>query len=412
MFRLLPLSVARGIRNTPSTRSFYAATRALQQQQRHTQTQGETKTEQNSPFLYTHSVTDLAQKIASHITQSPEQVPVPQAQVVDALRACRDVQKQVYEHDKFARDGANDKIQQQIDAVLSSENVAFDASLLKEVFLLKFPAATTISIISKFYVRNPRAAIDKDTALIPFRESIFNADLHSALTITDMTTGHANYIQQKNDDLRRGTMKLAASAIGITLFSKLGVQQVIDMGWLSPTWKHLGSLNAMVLTYILNSSFFVTIVKFGRKLSTAGGDYLTWQKGTFYTHWYRHADEMAMCAKIMEADVKLNGGPDNSAWLVEELCRKDDHFYEGGNLKAGYTRDGQKIRLLEPKDSIEDLKLQAYWMSGGDGFEWVEPDQDPAEILWRQHLHRLHNPAVKAADTKNLKWAEDLIEEK
>ncbi|KAM9891935.1 hypothetical protein OXX79_010367, partial [Metschnikowia pulcherrima] len=111
-------------------------------------------------------------------------------------------------------------------------------------------------------------------------------------------------------------------------------------------------------------------------------------------------------------DVKLNGGPENSAWLVEELCRKDDRLAEGGNLRAGFTRDGYKIRLLEPKDSIEDLKLQAYWMSGGDGFEWVEPDQDPAELLWKTHLDSSNRPQVRNADSKSLKWAEDLIGEK
>lgn len=397
MFRLLPLASVRSIR---TARKIHTASRLWQI----------SSSQLQNPFLYTGTVADLAQKIDLTIVTTGS--PVAAEKVVEALKACRNLQQQVSEHDKFGRDESHEAIQQQIDLVLRNENVVFDAALLKQVFLLKFPQKTTINIILRYYERNPDAYIDKETALIPFRDSLFNADLHSAITITDMTTGHSNYTSHKNAVLRRGTIKLAASAIGITLFSKLGVQQVIEMGVLLPTWKHLGSLNAMVLTYLLNSSFFVTVVKFGRQLSSAGGDYLTWQKGTFYTHWYRHADEMAMCAKIMEADVKLNGGPENSAWLVEELCRKNDRLSDGANLQPGFTRDGQKIRLLEPRDSIEDLKLQAYWMSGGDGFEWVEPDQDPAEILWKQHLEKLHAPAVQSGETKNLKWAEDLIEEK
>ncbi|OBA23238.1 hypothetical protein METBIDRAFT_29760 [Metschnikowia bicuspidata var. bicuspidata NRRL YB-4993] len=395
MFRLLPLVSLGYLR---AARNIHSGARRLQ------------NTQSANPFLYPSSVLDLAQKIGASLAARDS--PVPKERVLDALRACKRLQDQVTEHDKLRRDPAQQQIQQQIDVVLLSDNVEFDAALLKQVFLLKFPQATTIKILLRFYERNPDAYIAKNDALIPFRDSLFNADLHSAIRITDMTTGHPNYIKHKSAVLRLGTLKLAASAIGITLFSKLGVQHVIDMGWLLPTWHHLASLNAMFLTYFLNSSFFVTVVKFGRQLNSAGGDFLTWQKGTFYTHWYRHADEMAMCTKIMEADVKLNGGPGNSAWLVEELCRKNDRLDEGANLKAGFTRDGQKIRLLEPRDSIEDLKLQAYWMSGGDGFEWVEPDQDPAELLWRQHLSKLHAPAVAGADTKNLGWAEDLIEEK
>ena len=361
-------------------------------------------------FTSANTVADLALMIDASITG--QKAPIQREGVLDALKACKELQKGLFEHDKFARGSAHEQIQAQIDAVLSCESVLFDADLLRLVLLIKFSPATTIKILQRYYDRNPAAIITKDTALIALRDSLHNSDLPGAIKITDLTTGHPNYIAQKNDDLRRGTLKLAGSAIGITLFLKLGVQQVIEMGWLAPTWQHLGSINAMVLTYILNSSFFVTVVKFGRQLSSAGGNFLTWQKGTFYTHWYRHADEMAFCTKIMEADVKLNGGPENSAWLVEELCRKDDRLAEGGNLRAGFTRDGYKIRLLEPKDSIEDLKLQAYWMSGGDGFEWVEPDQDPAELLWKTHLDSSNRPQVRNADSKSLKWAEDLIGEK
>lgn len=361
----------------------------------------------NNPFLYAQPA-DLALKIKTNIL-TPEKV--LQETVQDALKACREVQQTLYEGDKFERDPNGQKVEAQIQTILECEKVDFNSELLRKIFLMKFPGPTAVNIISTYYKRNPKAVIDMTNALIPFRKSIFDADLHSALKITDMTTAHPNYIAKKHADLRKGVLQLAATAIGITFFSKVGVQLVIDWGLLLPGWKHLGSINAMILTYILNLSFFVTIVKFGRKVSAAGGDFLTWQKGTFYTHWYKHSDEMAMCAKIMDADLKLNGGLENSPWLVEELCRPDESD-NGATLQPGYTRHGQKIRLLEPKDNLEDLKLQAYWMSGGDGFEWVEPDQDPAEIIWRDHLKNMHVSQIKAPETKSLKWAEELIEEK
>lgn len=330
--------------------------------------------------------------------------------VLDALTACRDFQLNVHEGDKFGKDPVNKQLSSEIKKILLDENVTFDHDLLRKALLLKLPSNWATKVILTFYERNPKAVIDKTTALIPFRQSLLDGDLKNALKITDITTGHPNYIAQKDTEMRHGIYKLAATAIGITFFSKYGVNQIIEWGWLSSTWKHLGSINAMILTYLLNSSFFVTIVRFGRQKSAAGGDYLTWQKGTFYTHWYKHADEMNMCAKVMQADVWLNGGLENTPSLIEELCRRDDSLDTGRNPVAKLNRDGKKVRLLEPKDNMEDLKMQAYWMSGGDGFEWVEPDQDPADIIWREHLKKLHAPELNGSNQKSLKWAEELIE--
>lgn len=362
---------------------------------------------QQDKFAYVSSVSELTTKINDNIVV-PENVTKETA--ISALTACKNLQTEIQLYDKFERDPAHKRLQKQIETVLLNEKVDFNSELLKKAFLLKFPAPTTVKIIQNYYKRNPKAVIDMETALIALRDSLYNADIKNAVKITDLTSGHPNYIHKKNENLRRGVYQLAGTAIGITLFSKIGVQQVIDLGWLSPAWKHLGSINAMVLTYLLNSSFFVTIVRFGRQLSSAGGDYLTWQKGTFYTHWYKHADEMAMCTKIVETDMNLNGGLENSQALTEELYRKDENVSNHHTLQPGLTREGKKVRLLEPRDNLEDLKLQAYWMSGGDGFEWVEPDQDPAEIVWRNHLAQMHRPGVGSGDTKSLKWAEELIE--
>ncbi|QRG40442.1 hypothetical protein FDK38_004915 [Candidozyma auris] len=359
----------------------------------------------NNPFLYPTSFTDLASKIEQHLKKSPSE-----ENVLNALTALRDFQRSVHESDKFETDPVNKKLSEEISRILLDEKVDFSSDLLRKILLLKLPPKWSVSILQNYYERNPKATVDRETALIPFRHSLLDGDLQNALKITDITTGHPNYISQKDSQMRKGIYKLAATAIGVTFFSKVGVNQVIEWGWLSSTWKHLSSLNAMILTYILNSSFFVTIVKFGRQKSAAGGDFLTWQKGTFYTHWYKHADEMNMCARIMQADLWLNGGLENTPSLIQELCRKDDSLDTGRNPVAKYNRDGKKVRLLEPKDNIEDLKMQAYWMSGGDGFEWVEPDQDPAEIIWRMHLEKLRRPQVGAGDQKNLKWAEELIE--
>lgn len=366
----------------------------------------------NGLFAYTTGATDLQNKIDKFLAQPPSDPAQMRESVVSALQASREELRRIHGYDKFGLDPSRTVVSGSIEKLLKDGQIVFDKELLREIFLMKFPSGNVIDIILLFYSRNPSAYIDLSTALIPLRDSLYNAELKDALKITDMTTGHPNYVAQKNTYMRHSLYRLAGTAIGITAFTKFGTQFAVDQGLLLEVWTQLSSLNSIILTYVINSSFFVAVVKFGRLLSAAGGDYLTWQKGTFYTHWYRYCDMMAMCAKIVETDVKLNGGVDNSKWLMEELCRSDAMLGTGYTLAPGHNREGQRVRLLEARENLEDLKMQAYWMTGGDGFEWVEPDQDPAEIIWRDHLQHLHSPAVGLLDGKSLKWAEDLIEEK
>ncbi|EGV60066.1 hypothetical protein PSN45_002196 [Yamadazyma tenuis] len=336
--------------------------------------------------------------------------PVPPAEVLALIDEYHRLQVQVYDYNKFWNNPTNKRINHQITQVLQNPHVTFDKTLLAQLFRMKLPSLTNINIIGVFYERSPTAYIDKAIALVPFRQSLFNGDLQSALKLTDITVGHPNYTAHKHSELKTGVVKLVGSGVGITVFSKYGVQELIDSGILGDAWRYLGSVNTLVVTYLLNSSFLMTIVKFGRQLISSGGDYLTWQKGTFYSHWYKHADEMMFCSKIVEADLRLNGGGvsggEVSSDLATELCRTGDN---DTSLAPGYTRDGHKVRLLDLRDNLEELKLQAYWMSGGDGFEWVEPDQDPAELIWKRHLKKFEE--LGAGDEgKALKWADQVIE--
>ncbi|CUM63746.1 uncharacterized protein PRCAT00001330001 [Priceomyces carsonii] len=366
---------------------------------------------QENPFLYVSEFSDLSKRISENI--GPNLSPF---MILRAIESCLELQKVFREHNKLSN-GPINKINVKIREILTNEAIDFNEDLLREIFLLKLLPSNNITVIESFYEKNPDKYIDVNVSLIALRECLYDGDFKDALTITDLTTGHPNYIKMKNGIMKSGATKLIASAAGLMLFSKFGIQGAIDYGLLSNQWKHFSSLNAMILTYFLNSSFFITLVRFGRQVITAGGDYLTWQKGTFYTHWFKHSDEMLFCRKILSADIELNGGGSSggeaSPDLLEEICRADDTISDGRSLQPGYTRDGKKVRLLQAKDNLEELKLQAYWMSGGDGFEWVEPDQDPAVLIWKKHLSQFNKESITSeGSVKKLKWAEDLIEEK
>ncbi|KAG7664666.1 uncharacterized protein J8A68_001828 [[Candida] subhashii] len=362
----------------------------------------------STSFAYINDYDKLSQKVQETITPTTE----PET-IIEALKACKSLQINYPIQDQLDSNSKLTKESIQIVDEIFNHEVKFSPSLLKDILLLNLPTELNLKIINHYYRLNPgnTTIVNKETALVALRNALFNADFERAIKLTDITVGHPNYILKNHQIFKKGAIQLISTAVGITLFTKFGTHIIIDSGYLPPVFDHLASLNSIILTYLFNSTFFITIVKLGRQMVSSGGDYLAWQKGTFYTHWFKHADELLFSAKIVEADRDLNRGESNPE-ILNELCRPaPKNSQNETSLTPGYTRDGEKIRLLAAKDSLEDIKFQAYWMTGGDGFEWVEPDQDPADIKWKQHIDNYHAAGVDG--TKNsgaLKWADELIE--
>lgn len=272
-----------------------------------------------------------------------------------------------------------------IGSAFTAETLNLNQEVLRQLLLLKLPVDVNLKLIEVHYSQG-NGPIPRDISLIALRSALYDAEYEKAIALTDATVAHPKYIAHRDSMLRRGIFRLIATSLGITVMSKFGINALIEVFNLNDGWRHLSSINLMILTYVINSSFFVTAVRFGRQVITAGGDYLTWQQGTFYTHWFRHADELLFASKIVELDRLLNGGESTPKLLAELTRAKEENiFVVEHTLQPGMTRDG-KVRLLKARDDLGDLRMQAYWMSGGDGFEWVEPDQDPAELIWRDYL--------------------------
>ena len=360
-------------------------------------------------YEYINDYESLRKKIRTSISSTPSD-----NEIIDAISSIKNLQAVCPIQDQLESNSILTQHSESIiHEVFTHRTINFSPQLLKQLLLLNLPTTLNLKLINEYYRLNPdpKTIIDKLTALIPLRNALYNADFQRAIKISDVTVGHPNYVANQGNILKSGIIKLVSTAAAITVFTKFGVTSLIDAGVLPASWDHLGAINSILLTYIINSSFFVTIVKFGRQLISSGGDYLTWQRGTFYSHWFKHADEMLFNSKIVEADRDLNNGESNPA-ITDEICRPAPEIRSNmDTLNPGYDREGHKIRLMQLKDDLEKLKFQAYWMTGGDGFEWVEPDQDPAEIQWREHLEKYNKPALDEADKDALRWADDLIKE-
>lgn len=361
----------------------------------------------NSNYAYIQDFPTLQSKIKSTISSNSSN-----SDVLQALSSIKSLEENYPIHDQLDENSQLSKESISIiNEVFKLSDKELTNELLHDIFLINLPTLINLKIIEIYYKQNPNGIIQKEIALIPLRNALFNADFMKAIKLTDLTVGHKNYIDNMNSILKKGLFKLLGTAGAITVFTKFGVTSMVDAGIISQNWEHLAALNSIILTYFINSSFFITIVRLGRTLINSGGDYLTWQKGTFYNHWFKHADELLFSSKIIEADRDLNQG-ENNPDIVEELCRTpyEDERDAAKGLRVSFDRYGNKIRLLTLKDDLEKLKFQAYWMTGGDGFEWVEPDQDPAELEWKNHLELYNKPALKQSEVSALRWADDLIQ--
>lgn len=258
--------------------------------------------------------------------------------------------------------------------VVEASNFRVDEKLLKKLLLLKLPLENTLTLIQSFYNKNSDAAISKQTAMVPLRQLLWDGDVTGALKVIDLTTGSDRYISQKKHEQGMTLIKYfggLAGMIGSLDFGlrAFGVEPMIGM-------------YAMFVTYIVNMSFFATLA-FSGKLA-GKSEYVQFVPGVPQTYRLLHADELEMLSRAAEVDAIVNGVDSYaSAEFVEKIVPKS-------------------IELVESESQI---LTQEYWLSGGDNFEWVEPDQDPAELLWKERSQVFKPKALKAT-----KWTENLIE--
>ena len=61
---------------------------------------------------------------------------------------------------------------------------------------------------------------------------------------------------------------------------------------------------------------------------------------------------------------------------------------------------------FEVNEPEQEVMLRQYWYSSGEGFMWVEPDIDPAEIEWWKHLDDIGVKKVWDQDLNKIEEAD------
>lgn len=266
---------------------------------------------------------------------------------------------------------------------------------LLEYFSSDYPPSTSsgIRVLQEFAKKSAKNVVPELIAMIPFRRAIYRADFNGALDVMKLTCGEkSNYRTLINRKLAKYT-GIWGIGMGATLS---GVHYLLTSG-LVGTWDPATSAMICVMfgTYLTALSVYGTLTLSNSKSGL--GPVLEWVPGTSPLYRVRHGLQLKMATFATELNRSL---PENL-----------------GECSPQLLQDLQKINL-KPVETKDESQLKEYWARAGAGFEWAEPDQDPAQLLWMQHMDATRQQRLNSAysrrdkEGKLLSWISEAEREK
>lgn len=314
-----------------------------------------------------NSIEEMANRDFFHSKKDKENSTQTALQIASA---CKRFQDSIYQYAKL-EPGKNPLIVESnrlIEKVLKSKSINFDVELLRKLLTLQPKYLTSKTIIESYYSLDPKAYVPSDIARIPFRKYVWDADFQRALDYIELTTGNQRYL-----NYRQSLIKKYLGYFGGTMVGLIGVIHVI-VKLFFPDLVHSGTggtkfgiygVYAMIVSYFMNCGFLATLAFSSRGMENGS---LLFKHGSMPWQWYQKVDQMQMCAKVLEADAAIHGA---EGFATREVVSR---------IKA------MGFDVNEPE---QEVMMRQYWYSSGEGFVWVEPDLDPAELQWWDHLHEV-----------------------
>ncbi|KAK9455967.1 hypothetical protein V1511DRAFT_496179 [Dipodascopsis uninucleata] len=307
----------------------------------------------------------LRQRVWLEILRKEDKIPASTTML--ALEACEQLIRTAGKNEKTISEASsetsdlfdlsliNSELNELITEILNHQMTTVDTTLLKHYLLLRPTTNRAINAINIFYNRqeNKGKHIPKDVFMIPFRKCLRDEDVNGAFRLLDLTANSPQWYGY----LKRWWTKVSlvwATGIGsiMELSELLMRSDIIMEGGLENT----GVIQLMLITYLLNSSV-LALVACASRPGDNGGKVL-WRNGVFQNKWYLHSQETRMLNQIVDMDMeRIENNGDISPKVLNELANRDRRL----------------------GDSSDDIVLKQYWAKQGQGFEWVEPDIDPAE---------------------------------
>ncbi|KAL7666053.1 Uncharacterized protein ABC855_g1647 [[Candida] zeylanoides] len=252
-------------------------------------------------------------------------------------------------------------------------------SVLKAYLLVKptpSNSESVVEMVSSHYIMS--AAQSPTLVMVALRLLLHEKDYRNSFVLIDRTVS-----SQQNLGLQRSaTLGVAAAVAGVSLVSA-AVATSLSAIFIGATWVTLG----LALKYALYRVHAV------RKL-----DRVSWRPHC--GAWYRYArtHELYMVNKIIahyeeHTEVNVRNYHHSNVRHISKLntFHRNDYVLElpeAQTVTAGSPteietlfRSQLNLRRMVLNDLQEELMFLDYWLTQGEDYEWVEPDQDPAEVI-------------------------------
>ncbi|CCE85932.1 Piso0_005572 [Millerozyma farinosa CBS 7064] len=218
-----------------------------------------------------------------------------------------------------------------------------------------------------------------------------NKDYYNAFHLIDTTYASPRYL----DSVRR---RVLSRACGLTLFGGLASASAAAVLPLTPAsfWLVMYLFHPLAIYYLILKSCSVKEV--GR---------LSWRKHTSSVYQICHQHEIMLVNKIIthfedhndttirnfhQSGVRkhsnLNTFTTNDYVIEFPGATSAERYYGShSNTHAAVAKFQKRFRheiqkrRMAVNELDEELMFLEFWLTHGENFEWVEPDQDPAEII-------------------------------
>lgn len=307
--------------------------------------------------------------------------------VLGHYRSIETFQRSIYDFNKLSPEKNRYIIESNeiLRKILVNQKTEFDELLLKEIFLTQPLFPTLETIIDAYYAKDSKIYISSDLAFIPFRKLVWDGQYQQALDYVNLTNGNERYIAYRKKELVSILKYFGGSIVGLLAgihgFVSICYPEIIAAGAGGTSFGIYG-IYACIVTYLVNCGFLAGL-SFSSKGMENGN--LIFKQSTMPHDWYLKVDQMKMCSKIIEADAEING---MDGFATREVVSRIQ--------KMGFD-------VNEPE---QEVMLRQYWYSSGEGFMWVEPDIDPADVEWWKHLDDIGVKKVWDQDLSKIEQAD------
>lgn len=244
-------------------------------------------------------------------------------------------------------------------------------------------------VVSNFKKSIGKSKLQKSPVKLFLAILLGNKDYYNCFKLVDLTYASTEYLDFKKRELNRNVVLMTSLAGIVSFLESFYMPLVPCTYWIA---LNLGILGTFCWGYM--------------KLHlTPNLDRVSWRPHNTLLHNYQHQEVIITINKIIthfeehnEVNIKNYHHSEVRALSGLNIFESNDYILElpqSNQLAHRETletdRETKRLwrffrlqlqkRRMVLNDLAEELMFLEFWLTQGENFEWVEPDQDPAEIL-------------------------------